>query len=65
MKNSNSISLTDIYLSINDIKNETCRTSQVAVNQILTADYLPMQNLLKILPRTSSVVISPMMEPRW
>lgn len=27
--------------------------------------YLPMQNLLKIEPRISSVEISPTMEPRW
>ena len=27
--------------------------------------YLPMQKFLKMLPRTSSVEISPTMEPRW
>lgn len=27
--------------------------------------YLPMQKFLKIFPRTSSVEISPTMEPRW
>ena len=27
--------------------------------------YFPMQKFLKIFPSTSSVEISPMMEPRW
>lgn len=32
---------------------------------LLIVGYLPMQKFLKIFPRTSSVEISPTMEPRW
>ena len=31
----------------------------------LIVGYFPMQKFLKIFPSTSSVEISPMMEPRW
>lgn len=31
----------------------------------ITKSHFPMQKFLKMFPRTSSVVISPRMEPRW
>ena len=52
------------YLYISDLVGVFEKMSFLAISVDFVI-YFPMQKFLKIFPRTSSVEISPAMEPRW